>query len=141
MFDLLTTVTNRERYINTSFKHLASEYGSVSDKASETNAAYAIASSRVGELTSELANINEALEEAAGAMNEKGSSMTDTSPLIKIKAALSALRNEVKLMDLHVGVVGHAVMQSKISHKVNATDANAPQMRKKRGDGSGSDDE
>jgi hypothetical protein len=47
----------------------------------------------------------------------QGSSMTDTSPLIKIKASLSALRSEVKVMDLHIGVVGHAVMQSKVHHK------------------------
>jgi len=66
--------------------------------------------------------------------------MSDTSPLIRIKAALAALRGEhtvaaamrmrnplpsslecageSKALDLHIGVVGHAVMQSKVHHKV-----------------------
>jgi intraflagellar transport protein 57 len=40
--------------------------------------------------------------------------MTDTSPLVKIKAALGDLKAEIKAMELRIGVVGHTIMQSKI---------------------------
>jgi hypothetical protein len=40
--------------------------------------------------------------------------MTDTSPLVKIKAALGDLKSEIKAMELRIGVVGHTIMQSKI---------------------------
>lgn len=75
------------------------------------HAAHAAAATRVTGLSNELGALNDALEDVKGALEDRGSSMTDTSPLIKIKAALSALRAEAKTMDLHIGVVGHAVMQ------------------------------
>lgn len=40
--------------------------------------------------------------------------MTDTSPLVKIKAALSKLRSEINSMDIRIGVLGHTLMQSKL---------------------------
>ncbi len=40
--------------------------------------------------------------------------MTDTSPLLKIKEALGAIKTEIKAMELRIGVVGHTIMQSKI---------------------------
>ncbi len=49
-----------------------------------------------------------------GQMDSRGSSMTDTSPLMKIKEALASLRTEVKSMELRIGVVGHTLMQSKL---------------------------
>ena len=51
-----------------------------------------------------------------GQMDSRGSSMTDTSPLMKIKEALSNLRAEVKSMELRIGVVGHTLMQSKLKY-------------------------
>jgi estrogen-related receptor beta like 1 len=117
LFELMQTVTNRERYINTSFKTLAVEYGSFADHAADIKSSFQSSANRVSTLTGELATLNEALEDIQASMEDKGSSMTDTSPLIKIKTALQDIRNEVKLMDLHLGVVGHAVMQSKINHK------------------------
>lgn len=50
-------------------------------------------------------------------MEDRGSSMTDTSPLMKIKSALAKLRAEMKDMDLRIGVVGHSLMQSKMRVK------------------------
>jgi estrogen-related receptor beta like 1 len=46
-------------------------------------------------------------------MDDKGASMTDTSPLVKIKQALTNLKNEVKELELRIGVVGHSLMQAK----------------------------
>jgi len=101
----------REKFINASFRHLAGEYAGALERQSEVHAAHAAAATRVTGLSNELRALNDALEDVKGALEDRGSSMTDTSPLIKIKAALSALRAEAKTMDLHIGVVGHAVMQ------------------------------
>jgi hypothetical protein len=40
--------------------------------------------------------------------------MADTSPLIRIKAALASLRSECRAMDTHLGALGAAVMQSRV---------------------------
>ena len=44
--------------------------------------------------------------------------MTDSSPLIRVKAALLALRAEGRGLELQLGVIGHAVMQSRVEHKL-----------------------
>ena len=47
-------------------------------------------------------------------MADRGNSMTDTSPLVKIKQALKAIRQECVDFDLQIGVAGHALMQQKL---------------------------
>lgn len=47
---------------------------------------------RVGSLSNELSVISERLEEIKDTMNDRGQSMTDTSPLVKIRAALQAVK-------------------------------------------------
>jgi estrogen-related receptor beta like 1 len=116
--DTLASVAAKERFLHASVKGLATEYSEAAGSAEEVSTAYAAASGRVGTLTAELNAVSEALEEVRGTMDEKGSSMTDTSPLIRVKAALTALRAESRTFDLHIGVVGHAVLHSKVSHKV-----------------------
>jgi len=57
-------------------------------------------SNTVTKLAKELSSISNELKEVKKTMDFKGSSMTDTSPLIKIKAALQNLKTEVK--DYHI---------------------------------------
>ena len=59
-------------------------------------------------------------------MDSRGSSMTDTSPLMKIKEALTNLRTEIKSMELRIGVVGHTLMQSKLKYVCVETRENNP---------------
>jgi intraflagellar transport protein 57 len=49
-------------------------------------------SGRVGGLTNDLAAITDRLEEIKETMNDRGQSMTDTSPLVKIRAALQQIK-------------------------------------------------
>ena len=74
-------------------------------------------------LAEELAALGEALEGVAAALQQRGASMTDTSPLVRVKAALTALRGESKALDLQLGVLGHAVMQSRVAHRHRDEDA------------------
>lgn len=118
--ELLEMVSIREKSINTSMKHLASDYQQSAEKQSELKQQLQSAQSRVTALSNELATVSEALDDIKGQMDERGSSMTDTSPLIRIKASLSSLRGEVKAMDLQLGVVGHAVMQYRVGRSACA---------------------
>ena len=49
-------------------------------------------------------------------MNDRNNSMTDTTPLRKITAALGDLKKEVESLDLRIGVVGQTLLQHKIKH-------------------------
>lgn len=115
--ETLELISSREKYINTSLKHLSGEYRSQADRQTELVTAVQNAQNRITSLTNELTGITDVLEDIKTAMEERGSSMTDTSPLIRIKAALANIRNEIKSLDLQIGVCGHVVMQNRISHK------------------------
>lgn len=114
--ELLDAVASREKYINSTFKALAQQYGAAAQEHKNVSAEATELQQRVSALSAELAVVSEHLEDVRGRMEERGSSMTDTSPLIKIKAALQALRAESAALDVQAGVVSHAVMQSRLSH-------------------------
>jgi hypothetical protein len=49
-------------------------------------------------------------------MDSKGSKMTDTTPLVQIKAALQTLKSEIKNFELRIGVVGYALCVMAMHH-------------------------
>ncbi|XP_048349116.1 intraflagellar transport protein 57 homolog isoform X2 [Sphaerodactylus townsendi] len=96
----LEKVGSREKYINNQLEHLVQEYRSAQALLSE---------------------ITEELEKVKQEMEEKGSSMTDGAPLVKIKQALTKLKQETIQMDIRIGVVEHTLLQSKLKEKSNMT--------------------
>lgn len=50
-------------------------------------------------------------------MNEQGNTMTDTSPLVKIKKSIHSLRQEIQGLEIRVGVVSNTLLQSKLKEK------------------------
>ncbi|XP_071958579.1 intraflagellar transport protein 57 homolog [Antedon mediterranea] len=77
------------------------------------------ASGGVTERTKILAEISEELDKIKVEMEEKGSSMTDGSPLVKIKQALQRLKNEILQMDIRIGTVEHTLLAGKLKDKSN----------------------
>ena len=62
--------------------------------------------------------MSDELENVKSRMDERGNSMTDTSPLIKIKSALTQLRKEAKQMEIRIGVVNHTLVTKKLKSDV-----------------------
>ncbi|XP_036919246.1 intraflagellar transport protein 57 homolog isoform X2 [Sturnira hondurensis] len=75
----------------------------------------------VTERTRLLSEVTEELEKVKQDMEEKGSSMTDGAPLVKIKQSLTKLKQETVQMDVRIGVVEHTLLQSKLKEKSNMT--------------------
>jgi estrogen-related receptor beta like 1 len=50
-------------------------------------------------------------------MNKQGNTMTDTSPLVKIKKSIHSLRQEIQGLEIRVGVVSNTLLQSKLKEK------------------------
>ena len=112
--EALATVATRESSLNTSYAGKVKEWGVAAEAAATLTLTVNAAQARVTGLSAELASVGEAMEEVKAAMDERGSTMSDASPLIRIKAALSTLRSESKDLDLQLGVLGHAVMQQRL---------------------------
>ncbi|XP_074855003.1 intraflagellar transport protein 57 homolog isoform X2 [Carettochelys insculpta] len=117
----LEKVNSREKYINNQLEHLVQEYRTAQAQLSEAKEKYQQGSGGVTERTRTLSEITEVLEKVKQEMEEKGSSMTDGAPLVKIKQALTKLKQETIQMDIRIGVVEHTLLQSKLKEKSNMT--------------------
>ncbi len=56
-------------------------------------------------LAEKLAQTLKELEEVKKMMDEKGNSMTDTTPLVQIRESLQRLKDENKELDIRIGVL------------------------------------
>jgi estrogen-related receptor beta like 1 len=50
-------------------------------------------------------------------MDEIGSGMTDSKPLVNIKQGLAKLKTEIKEMDLRIGVIQHTLLHARLKNK------------------------
>uniref|UniRef100_A0A8C5LS99 Intraflagellar transport protein 57 homolog n=1 Tax=Leptobrachium leishanense TaxID=445787 RepID=A0A8C5LS99_9ANUR len=117
----LEKVSSREKYINNQLDPMVQEYRSAQAKMSEVKDQYQQVSGRVTEKTRILSEITEELEKVKQEIEEKGSSMTDGAPLVKIKQALTKLKQETVEMEIRIGVLEHTLLQSKLKEKSNMT--------------------
>ena len=109
--DAIEKIQGRERVVNQNFDHMIAEYRKVKEALIAHQEKYDGNSGTITKLTNELSEISEELADIKGQMDSRGNSMTDTSPLILIKKALSRIKNEVKQMDLRIGAVEHTLLQ------------------------------
>ncbi|NXQ03504.1 IFT57 protein, partial [Vidua macroura] len=113
----LEKINSREKYINNQLEHLVQEYRSAQALLSEVLLIFCCCL-----LQKKISfKITEALEKVKQETEEKGSSMTDGAPLVKIKQALTKLRQETIQMDIQIGVMEHTLLQSKLKEKSNMT--------------------
>lgn len=61
--------------------------------------------------------MSEKLEQILSKTNEHSGSMTDSSPVVKIKDAYKIMLAEIKAMDVRMGVLSHTILQYKAKEK------------------------
>ncbi|NWR31188.1 IFT57 protein, partial [Tachuris rubrigastra] len=110
----LEKINSREKYINSQLEHLIQEYRSAQALLSEGRGQEEVEKNTYFKIT-------EVLEKVKQEIEEKGSSMTDGAPLVKIKQALTKLKQETIQMDIQIGVMEHTLLQSKLKEKSNMT--------------------
>jgi len=112
----LQAVRKSEAKLNSQCKEQVDEYTSKQEKLQEVQDVYNAKSEAISELTNTLSQVSDELAGTKGRMDERGNSMTDTSPLIKIKTALTRLKDERKAMDIRIGVVTHTLIAKKLKN-------------------------
>jgi estrogen-related receptor beta like 1 len=107
-------IEQKEEHINKEFDHLGADFRAQQQQLDAAQTRYNALSASVSELTSDLSSKADAVEMLKSQMTDRNDSMTDTSPLRRITAALSGLQAEVEAMELRIGVVGQTLLQSKV---------------------------
>jgi len=110
----LQAVRKAEQKLNAQCQGEVAELADKQDELQQKQEEYNKQSEGINALTNELAAVSEELQAIKGRMDERGNSMTDTSPLIKIKSALTRLKTEAKQMDIRIGVVTHTLVAKKL---------------------------
>ena len=118
----LEKVASREKYINSQLEGKIQDYRSKQDNLGVLKEKYNQSSGGVTELTQQLSQITDELEQVKIQMDERGTNMTDAGPLVRIKQALSKLRQESIEMDLEIGVLEHSLLQGKVREKLGLED-------------------
>lgn len=117
LVEALGTLSAREAALNTAYSAQVKAAGEGAAKAAALTASVAGVQGRVTGLSGELAALEEAMEEVKVALDERNNTMANSDPLIRIKAALSALRGDIKDLDVQLGVLGHSVMQQRLQER------------------------
>jgi len=117
--EALKEVSNRERGINESFEHQIKKYRANNEEMNEAKQKYEQSAEAVNNLTNNLSTISEELDDVKNQMDDRGSSMTDTSPVVKMKKALAQVKQDTKQMDLRIGVVQHVLHHARTARNSN----------------------
>ncbi|XP_077563629.1 intraflagellar transport protein 57 homolog [Haemaphysalis longicornis] len=113
----LDKLASREKYLNAQLDAPLAQYRSVQEALARTRDHYRTISGGITDRSRTLAQITEELEQVKQEMEERGSSMTDGTPLVNIRKALSRLKSEITQMDVRIGVAVHTLLQAKIKEK------------------------
>ncbi|KAK9890773.1 hypothetical protein WA026_012118 [Henosepilachna vigintioctopunctata] len=110
----LDKIGNREKYLNRELDSVLDDYRQYSDKLSKVKEDYKKISGGVAERNRELNKLNDQLETIKQQMEERGTSMTDGTPLVNIKKAVIKIKQEIVDMDVRIGVLECILLQSRI---------------------------
>ncbi|KAJ8938930.1 hypothetical protein NQ318_011692 [Aromia moschata] len=110
----LEKIGGREKYFNRELENILEEYRNLQDQLSKIKDNYRNISSGVAERNRELHKLNDRLESVKQQMEERGSSMTDGTPLVNIKKSVARIKAEIVDMDVRIGVLECILLQTKV---------------------------
>ena len=115
----LEKISSREKYLNSQLEAPLSDLKRLSDNLAACREQYKSVSGGVTERSKKLSEIADDLEAVKSEMEERGSSMTDGTPLVNIRKTLARMKQEVVTMDVRIGVVQHTLLMAKLKDKSN----------------------
>ena len=107
-------VVSREQYLQHQFEGILSEYIGLRSQRNSLLQEYETASSGITDKSRILSNISDELESVKTEMEERGSSMTDGTPLVSLRKALQRIKIEVTTIDVRIGVATHTILQANL---------------------------
>lgn len=114
-------ISSKERHINKEFETLASDFREKQSTLDEVTGRHNEFHSAVSELTQELSQVSDDVDMIKSQMSNRNDSMTDMSPLRRIRTALQQLREEIDDMELKIGVSRQALLASKVREQKHST--------------------
>lgn len=101
----------REKHLNVDLKPTISDYMLVSGERTKIDLAIKEVKNDIDELERAMDKTVHAYKMVKDQMEQRGSSMSDGSPLINLKKAIAKIKDEIVQMDLEISVMQHGIDQ------------------------------
>jgi len=111
----VSKMATKEKYINHQFTSIQADFREVKEKMEALEKKSGASNESVAKLTSELTELTERMDDLKESFESKDSGIHDTSPLVRIKAALQQIKQEAQAFDLRIGVVSHSLLTARVS--------------------------
>lgn len=102
-------IESREKHLNKELKQNIDEYKILHIELTKVNGEVKENERQITEMEENLTRVTNELENVKIAMEQRGNSMTDGSPLINIKKAVVRLKEEIAEIDVKIGVLQHTL--------------------------------
>ena len=112
--DEMNKMSTREKYINNQFVSVGQDFKEIKQKLEALEVKSGAANEVTTKLMNELAEVSERADEMKDTLESKDSGIHDSSPLVRMKAALQNIKSEVFSFDLRVGVISNTLLASRI---------------------------
>jgi intraflagellar transport protein 57 len=98
-------------------KDVGDQYKNQSEELKKLSAHYNNLNASIKEMNESYRLVGEKLEQIQAKTNEHSGTMTDSSPVVKIKESLKNILAEIKSMDVRMGVLNHTILQYKTKER------------------------
>lgn len=112
----LEKIAKKESMFKTRHDTMTDDYREKANKMKENTEEFNRLTSRVQELESELYDIEEKLTDIKK-MDDNQNKISDTSPLLKIKKGITKVKNDIRSIDIRIGVVSNTLLQLKLKER------------------------
>lgn len=113
----LDKLITREKFLNEQYEHLISQYRASRTQLTEVQETYNKRTESISDRNNELHRIKEQLEDMKHLMDEKGTNISDATPVVRIKNAIKKLSEELQEMEVRIGVVSNTLLGLSMKNK------------------------
>jgi len=96
---------------------MTGDYRAHTDTLREIQTSFTTVSKNVETLETELQEINDRLGNVQRKIDDTGKQFSDNTPLTNIKKAISTVKNDIKAIDIRIGVVSNTLLQLKLKER------------------------
>ena len=112
MSEAMNKISSRESFVKDHFDLFIHEYRTAREQLEEAQSRSSKGHGAISELTAVLSSISKELDNVRRAKDEHEGSISDTSPLVKIKKAIAQIQEEITGMRVRIRVVEHAATRA-----------------------------
>ena len=106
----LEKIAKKEQLLSRTFQGMTGDYRAHSDQLTEIQTSFTTTSKNVEDLETELSEVNERLGNITKKIDDTGNSFSDTKPLQNIKKSITTVKNDIKSIDIRIGVVSNTLL-------------------------------